>query len=150
MLEEQVKNAAREFLRTVITKVPIYSGEARGTLQPLGRFLRVPVPTTGVPAALRKSPGHDAASGALQSSFEFDLKDGFKPRFKFDVTLAHFITNEYHTGLPEQKYLKWPTPWGAIAAGRASFKRYLDLTLKRSVPHVKDFTVYTWERTQNG
>ncbi len=48
----QLRQAARAWLRAVILKVPVWTGMSRGSLRPLGAFLRVAVPIS--PVASRK------------------------------------------------------------------------------------------------
>lgn len=141
-IEVQMRQAAREMLRAIIVKVPVFTGMARGTMQPLGRFLRVAVPITPKPGA-KKYPGKNAAAGALASSFTFANSGGLRPRLRFDPGVAHFQTNDKFDVSERGIKLRNPTPWHALQAGREAFKIYLRQNLKKRVPRISSFVTRT-------
>lgn len=130
-LEKEIRMAARAWLRAVIPRVPVYTGMARGSLQPLGRFLKVAVPIS--PVAKRKNMG--PAVGAAQQSFKFEVKNG-KYLFGFNSTVAHYMINEFYSvPLP----LRNPTPWQSFEAGRTAFNEYVANELPKKLPRVNNF-----------
>jgi len=134
-MKVQLRQAARAWLRAVIPKVPVFLGTARGTLQPLGRFLRVAVPISPVENRRGKGP----AFGAREQQFSFTARK-FTYTFKWDTTLSHFIINEFFNvqasfGIP----LRNPTPWGAINAGKIAFEEYVKTVVPRRIPRLTDF-----------
>jgi len=138
-LEVQMRQASREFLRAVIVRVPVYTGMARGSLVPLGRFLRVAVPINPDPGA-KKHPNKNPAAGAAASSFKFTNEGGFNPRLRLDIGVLHFELNEFR---PSTLPLRHPTPWHSFEAGREAFKAYLRENLTKKVPRVKKFITRT-------
>ena len=131
VLQREMRNAAREWLRAVYPLVPVWTGTARGTLQPLGRLLRVKVPVS--PEVVR--PGRGPAVGAAQSAFEFIAEDGIY-QFVFDTFVRHYIANEY----TESSFnLRNPTPWHSLTAGENAFNDYLEARLDEKLPNVSEF-----------
>lgn len=132
-VETQMRQAAREWLRAVIPKVPIWTGTSQGTLQPLGRFLRFAIPITPVV----NRPGKGPEVGANQSGFKFERR-GHRFVFKFDTSVEYFIRNNFYN-LNPPFHLKTPGPYGAFEAGEAAFKRYLKEIAPKRIPKIKDF-----------
>lgn len=130
-LQTQLRMAAREWLRAVIPRVPVYTGMSRGTLQPLGQFLRVAVPIS--PVASR--PGYSIEGGAAASSFSF-TKEGAYYYFTWNNEVLQYQINEFHrVPLP----LRHPTPWRSLDAGRRAFDAYVKNTIPKRIPRVNDF-----------
>jgi len=135
MAETQVRNAAREWLRAVIPLVPVFTGTARGSLQPLGRFLRVAVPIA--PVATRPGKGPDV--GASQTRPYYFHRERDRHYFRFNTQVFHFIRNEfYHAPNPPFR-LTHPTPWNAIPVGNAAFDAYLRTTIPQRIPKIRDY-----------
>lgn len=133
--EAQVRQAAREWLRAVIPRVPVFTGTARGTLIPLGRFLKVAVPIS--PVAIRSGQGPDV--GAAMTRPYYFHREGDRHYFRFNTDVAHFIQNEfYHAPNPPFR-LKNPTPWNAIIEGNLAFESYMKTTLPQRIPKIKDY-----------
>jgi hypothetical protein len=120
IVRTQMRQAAREWLRAVIPRVPVWTGMARGTLQPLGRFLKVAVPIH--PVAVR--PGMGPGVGARKSHFSFPERD-HRFYFQWSTDVFHFIQNEFYQAPNPPFRLRHPTPWNAILAGKAAFDRYV-------------------------
>lgn len=140
--ETQVRQAARAWLRAVIPKVPVWAGTSRGTLQPLGRFLRVAVPI----AVKVTLPGKGPSIGAAKSEFKF-IRDGKRFYFRWGMDVEHFIQNEYYGAPPNiQKRLKNPTPWNAIKSGEDAFKEYMETLAKQRLPRLKDYIKFDAKR----
>lgn len=140
-LEVQNRQAARAWLRTVITKVPVWTGEARGSLRPLGQFLRVAVPISPSSSkwaqkAIRE--GHTAEAGAAQGQFEFKVEAGRRLLFVFSSDVVHYLINEYYD-VSDKIHLINEVPWYSIKAGNAAYKQYLATNLKDKIPKLKSY-----------
>lgn len=132
-LHIQLRNAARAWLRAVIPNVPVYTGMARGSLAPLGRFLHVAVPIS--PIASR--PGKSPEAGEQHSEFKFYRRSG-QFVFSWNTTVLHYLINEFNdmSGILP---LTHPTPWHSIAAGNAAFKLYVEQVIPKRLPNLGDF-----------
>jgi hypothetical protein len=134
-MEVQLRQAARAWLRAVVLKVPVWTGTARGTLRPLGQFLRVSIPISPV----KRKRGFGPDIGAQRSAFSFN-KTATTYSFEFDQQLAYYAVNDfYHVNLP----LINPTPWGSFRAGEAAFNKYVQTVLPERLPRVEDLIVKT-------
>lgn len=133
-VDVQMRQAARAWLRAVMFNIPIYTGMARGSLLPVGRFLSVAIPIK--PVAKRKYG--DAAAGAALSSFKFERDDGFVWTFSFSTEIPHFLINEFNVGLGSPP-LRHPTPWKSMEAGKIAWTEYLTTELTRKIPKITDW-----------
>jgi hypothetical protein len=140
-LEKLNREAARAWLKAVITRVPVWSGEARGSLRPLGQFLKeaIPINPSSSPGALRAmAAGHTAAAGEAQGSFEFKIEGGRRVVFIFNTQVVHYLINEYYPA-PEPNNLITETPWYSFRAGRIAYDQYITQNLKTSIPRIKSY-----------
>lgn len=133
---EVFRQAIREWLRSVILNVPVKTGHARGSLKPLGAFLRVAVPIKPKAGERNKS-----GTGANQSKFIIidDKTNPGQGKFVFEwrSDVFHYYLNEF--GFVHG-------PWGSIEAGEQAFFNYLETNLERRLP---DFRLYiTTEKTE--
>ncbi len=128
-----IREAAREWLRAVITFAPsrggfpVWSGMAKSTLKPLGRFLRVAVPVTpeeGAPD--RRSMGEE------DSSFEISDTNG-KYTFAWSNTVFHYYLHEF--GLVARN-TEPKGPWQSIKHGERAMIRYVEQALVKKLPKV--------------
>lgn len=133
-VEEQMKEAAREWLRAVIVRVPVYTGMARESLLPLSRYLNVAIPID--PIAKRRGP-----SGEIQQYFAFE-QQGEQFTFKYSTEVPHYLINEFNVGLGSPP-LTHPTPWHSFEAGRIAWREYVTTVFKYKLPNIK-----TYFRTQ--
>ena len=145
-MERELRLGAREWLKAVVPSIPVYSGASVGAFVPISRFLRQAVPdTTPTPNALKRKWGtdqvHGADMGAALSSFAFN-RDGQKFTFTFDSKVPQYLTNEVSVGLGMPPLLH-PTPYRSLELGNAAFKEYLSLYLKKKIPKVRDFVVFS-------
>lgn len=137
----QLKQAAKEFVKEAIKHIPIDTGQAMGTILPLGRFLNISVSTSGNKPLKNKNP-ETGANGQNKLIFKFEsLKTGEK--FEIDVQLLYFFINDFF-GHPSGKY----EPWYAIDAGWTAFRQYLAETAKDRYPKLKDFIEYHTQRIE--
>jgi hypothetical protein len=131
LMEQQMRMAARAWLRAVIPHVPVYTGMARGSLRPLGQFLKVSVPIS--PIATRKGMGIGA--GESKSWFKIS-KSGGNYTFEYNSSVAHYEINEfYNVPLP----LTHPTPWHSFKYGDEAFNEYARTKMPPRIPRVQDF-----------
>jgi hypothetical protein len=137
-LKVQMRNAAREWLKAVIPKVPVWTGTAIGTLQPLGRYLRVAVPISPVVERENKGPGFGDALGG----FDFD-DAGNTYTFEFTNFLAYFKFNDQNNANAYGFHLTHDSPWHAMDAGQAAFEKYIEDVLPQRMPNIADFIVVT-------
>jgi hypothetical protein len=133
-IEKSLRNAAQAWLRAVIPHVPVYTGTARGSLKPLGAFIKVAIPIS--PVAVRKGMGPDV--GASKQEFSFTNTAG-QHLFSYSTGVQHFITNNYYNvPLP----LRNPTPWGAFERGNEAFMKYLREDIPKRIPRVKPYITF--------
>jgi hypothetical protein len=141
-LETLSRQAARAWLRAVLLHVPTYTGEARGSLRPLGAFLRVAIPIS--PSSSRQaqyamSHGHTADAGEGQGKFEFTIV-GAKVSFSFSSDVMHYLINEFYD-VSDQIHLKEQVPWHSFAAGKLAYKNYINENVKTKIPKLKSFVL---------
>lgn len=142
-IAEEVKQGMRAFLEAAIPKVPVYSGQARGTLRPLGRYLNVLIPISPTKAARKKHPGNTPRKGEDESLFEFK-NEGFNHSVELKITLFYFIVNDFHgANFEGSENLIQATPWGALEAGRKAFVAYLKQNLKKKIPRINQYVTRT-------
>ncbi len=147
-LETQMRQAARAWLRAILSArlpvvrrgpgdvgiPPVWTGTARGSLQPLGRFLRVAIPIK----PKIKLPGRGPQVGENRSSFKFDKKFD-RYYFRFSTQVIHFTLNEFYQS---NLQLTHKTPWGGLKIGQAAFQKYCDEELPKKIPKVIDAIRY--------
>jgi len=135
MMKVQMRQAAREWLRAVIEKVPVWTGMSRGSLKPLGRFLRVAISIR--PVAKRKGMGPGA--GEAFQSFSFGVQ-GTTYSFEFDEGVEHYLINEFHD-VSHSIPLRTPGPYHSFEAGNQAFIRYVENEMPKRFPRVEKFIV---------
>lgn len=127
--KEEVKEAAREWLRAVLKEIPTFTGTARGTFKPLGSFLKVAIPKSA-PVSSRTSKKIQGTSFQLGfgagaqygQDFEF-VQKGLRFEFNYTVNLPYIWWNSLGPGLPS---LRKPAPWMAIQNGTKAFGRHVE------------------------
>jgi hypothetical protein len=130
-LKDELRQALRAMLRATMVRVPVYTGMARGSLRPLGRFLNEHVPIS--PVAQRKKMG--IREGEALGSVEID-DSTYDISVKINIGVLHYAINEFfNVPLP----LKNPTPWESFRVGREAYKRYLRQNLKQNLPRIKKY-----------
>jgi hypothetical protein len=133
--DEQMRQAAREWLRAVILKVPVYTGASRGSLLPLGRYLNIAIPIHPVVRHPRWSP----EVGALMQFFNFshDLPS-LTWTFQYSTQVPHYLINEFNVGLGQPPLIE-PTPWRSFAAGKIAWDNYVRTEFFRRLPKISDY-----------
>lgn len=132
VMDTQLRQGARAWLRAVLVKVPVWTGMSRGSLRPLGAFLRVAVPIT--PKVTRSGMGPD--EGAKRSSFKFG-KEGTEYFFSFDEQVAHYTINEFFNVSPPLNLIT-PGPYGSFEAGAEAFQDYIETELPKRLPRFEE------------
>ncbi len=134
-MQIQMRQAARAFLRAVIKRVPVDTGEARGTLLPLGRFLNVAVPIS----PKRSENNKDAGTGEMNSPliFDFESEDTGEYFTIEALQLFHYIWNEFYAHNYSNPQIE--PPWHSIQDGVDAFMEYLKTYGIKRLPKMKDF-----------
>lgn len=137
VMGQMIREAAREWLRAVLMSVParggfpVWSGAAKSTLVPLGRFLRINVPVHPD----TKAPDRRALGEASQTFHIRDDKSdpmSFVYEFEWSTDLLHYYINEFFGVIPSAM----PNGWRTAEAGERAFLDYLATTLPRRLPLV--------------
>lgn len=136
--QRQLRNAARAWLRAVILKIPRYTGTARGTFRPLGRYLKVAVgpgikygyttPNRTSKRIQGKVYQLGPVAGEQYSSFSFSRDANGEYVFTFDQNLPYVIWNDIY---PAPAWITLPSnpPWFALEAGREAFNKYVSFEM---------------------
>lgn len=138
-----LRQAARAWLRAMVEAIPVWEGTARGTLKPLGRFLRVAVPISPVasPSKTVSSPmkgrvfqlGPQAGEGYS----EFELTSEFpKYTLAFTEKLPYVVWNSFGSPLPTVKSAPWAAFQKAGMAAETTIKAELRKKLGEAWPKV--------------
>ncbi len=132
-----IREAARQWLRTVLISVParggfpVLTGAAKSTLAPLGRILRVAVPVKPVARDGRRVIIDRREEG--ESSQEFEIEDKWPDyTFRWSTDLLHYYINEFYGVIPH-------APWGSVEYGERAFLAYTEEALNRRLPNVADY-----------
>lgn len=137
-LKRQIRNAAREWLRAVLPRVPVWTGTARGTLLPLSRMLNV----RNQIKPIKKKRGFGPNVGSDFGEFAFLDGTNGEYGFAYEINLAYFQENEFSPAPPKYK-LTNPTPWHSFLAGDKAFHAYLDEILPKRLPKLNGFIEVT-------
>lgn len=133
---KEMRNAARAWLRATYAKVPVYTGEARASLTPLGEFLGVDIPIERSPEAdLHGHRNRGEWTGRNLGHYTFVMEKD-KYYFTFSTDVRHYIYNEQNVA---PFLLTQPTPWYSFEDGKRAFQDYIRLHLIPSLPKIKDF-----------
>lgn len=141
-------NAAGEWLREVVQRVPVQTGMARATLRPLSWFLAsagvdVPVP---INAIKKESESRNIPAGldiAPSPSDCFEMRNG-EFLFTFNQKLPHYIFNEWATNVtysnPSDPNIQ--PPWLSFSLGRDAYVEFVKQNWQRFLPKAGQF-LYT-------
>ena len=147
-LEVQHRQAVREWLRAVIAKVPVYTGTAKGTFKPLGRYLRVAVPVSPINTSKKyfyyKGKKYRLGLTAAEEYLTFSFKSRRTPftysyNFDYDIKLPYLVWNDIQPG-PSWFPFKTPPPYYATNAGEAAYNKYLSEIAPTRLPKIGTFS----------
>lgn len=142
-MERQVRQAARAWLLTAWLRVPVWSGQARGSLKNAGgsfgflaRYLRVQVVINPV----KTRPNKNEGTGSRFSSYTFkSTKYTFS--FSYRNILNYFTDPSF--GQESNPGVSPDAPWKALESANDSYRRYMDENLAARIPKIRDFLVVT-------
>ncbi len=135
-LQRLIRQAARAWLREIITRIPIWSGEtlgsikfAQGTDGNLARFLNVSIPIN----APYPRPNKNEQTGGTQGQYNFSYaRNVYSFFFRSDV--VQFILNEFTVA-------NSPTsPWDSLIYAQIAFENYIAENLDRFKPKLDGLT----------
>lgn len=152
VLETQNRQAARAWLREVILNVPVWTGEARGSLRPLGQFLKVAVPISPSSSKWARraiAQGHTAEAGAQQGQFEFRVEPPLRIIFEYETQVIHYLINEFYNVNPPIHLIQ-PAPWLSHEKGRVAYQNYINTNLKNKLPNLKSYIIREKVTKSNG
>jgi hypothetical protein len=126
-----MREAARAWIRGILTKVPVWSGQSRGSLRPIGRFVNEQVPIS----VSRTAPGDRTSKGERQQSFSFTGRNGHHT-MSFTTEVPHYLLNEYYqSSLP----LLNPTPWHSFTVGKAMWASHIYQNVPLVLPNISNY-----------
>lgn len=131
-LATQIRQAAREFVREAVKHIPIDTGQARGTLLPLARVLRVAVDISGAKPLSNKNQETGSSTGN-KLIFKFTRTKNSEG-FQVDVQLLYFWINDI-MGHPSGEH----SPWESIEQGWEAFLLYMKEQAPKRYPKISSF-----------
>ena len=129
------KNALKDFIEAVYPKVPVDTGQARGTLVPFARSVNAVIPIA--PKTFRRDRSPE--TGAAKQVFTIQLS---RNRYvaTLDVNLGYYDFLDINRG-------RSPTsPWQSFLDGKLAYKQSVKQQLGR-LPKIKKF--FTFVRITN-
>lgn len=135
VITKEIKTAAREWLEAVLTRVPVLTGEARGSLRPLGAFVDMRIPITPKVQRRDRGPayGYDKATDT-GDIFEFD---GERFTFRFESRVWWYWYNEFHSVYYPKAQID--PPWLSFAQRPDLFRETLRQRLLKRLPSLLKF-----------
>lgn len=119
-----MRQAARVFLRTIIPLIPVWTGEAMGSLAPIAAELHVAIPSSPNPDA--PYTGFSLGMSQTIRNEPFITQDGpGKFTFTIGTTVPHFNINDRFDVSRWGFKLRNPTPWTAFEQASAAMTNYL-------------------------
>ncbi len=148
-INKVVKEAAREFLITVLKVIsgaphtvgdnfPIQTGEAKGSLLPLGALLNQSQQRVSIP--ITPAPGRPNRISIGRSKGQVKLGPTGRKLiyvFEYSTDVLHFQINE----ITASSIPKSITPWYALLAGFTAFEVYINNNLFSSIPKLNKYLV---------
>lgn len=139
-LERLIKQAAKEWMRAVILRVPVLTGFAKGSIKfaggDLASFLNVSVPINPISKNTRyyrHSTGRRTEKtpekGGLYSTYNF-TSEQHRFRFNYRNNISYFLVNDFFGKGTH-------TPWNSMIEGRRAFSKYIRENLI-SLPKILD------------
>ena len=136
---QKMRQAARIFLRETIKHIPVWTGEAMGSLAPIAHELHVKIPSIKHPEA----PFNGFSMGMTQgtSSSPFIKQDDWKFSFQIGTDVKHFNINDAYDVSKWGITLRNKTPWKSFEKGAEAAADFLRRTGHTIVPNFADFVV---------
>jgi hypothetical protein len=135
-----IRNAAREWLRAMIVRIPVWTGQARGAVKfargpngNLAKYLNVSIPI--VPRETRK--GKNAQTGGRQGQYTFRSGQHVY-RFFFRSDVIYYIHNDFfvrHDADRVREQIR--SPWRSLETGSKAFEEFLERN-KKNLPRIQD------------
>lgn len=123
-MEEEIKDAAKDWLKTAISIVPVWSRASQATFRPLADAVGFAIPPRPLVAPEdRSSLGRTTSSGGL----DIDANVG-KFFFFYETNLRYLAFNEFNhaefpnAGIFSPKGLKTPTPFNFTGQAADQFR----------------------------
>ena len=141
VLGQIIREAARKWLRSILTKgVPVETGMAKGSLAPLGRFLKnvggLGISPTRPPYSNKLDGLHTVQRGEELSDFRIrDDKSNpltFIYDFEWSTSVLHYYQKKYYKG----KFLSGEE---SIPEANAVFDAFIVEALNRRLPNLVDY-----------
>jgi hypothetical protein len=140
-IQQRMRQSGRIFLKEVIPLIPVWTGEAIGSLKPIAEALHVALP---IVKSYPDSPMGGVEKGRAQSIGEGGIqKEGYRYVLNFGSRVAHFNINDRYDVSQFGIKLRQPTPWQSFDRGIAVSRNYLKNNLKRLIPKYADLTYKT-------
>lgn len=136
---QMMRQAARIYLREAIKHIPVWTGEAMGSLAPIARELHVHIPQTKDADA--PVNGFSLGESQAYTSEPFIQQENWKFSFTIGSSVPHFNINEFHNVAKYGILLRNPTPWKAFTYGAEAAGVYLDEMGPKIFPNFADFTI---------
>lgn len=132
-----IREAAREWLRAVVLQVPVWSGQAlgsikfaRGTNGNLSRYLNVSIPI--VPVKARPNKNQYSNPG----KYNFPTAQN-RYRFSFRSDVIYYIHNEFFPRTdPGAGGQQIEAPWHSLEAGKEAFQAVI-AAAKKKLPRLQ-------------
>lgn len=143
-LEKENRQAARAWLRAIVLDhdlPPVWTGEARGSLRPLGQFLRVAIPikpSNSKGALYAMAHGHTAEAGAAQGHFKLGVEGKARVVFEFSTDVVHYFINEFYNVKPPIHLIK-PGPYHSFEKGKKAYDAYIKENLFKNLPKLHSY-----------
>jgi hypothetical protein len=141
-LEREQNESVKAWFVAVISKIPVYTGTAKGTFKPLGRYLNEKVDISPVNTTKKyfeyggiKYPLGFKLAGKY-TTYKFTQKNilgGMEYRFLFINMLPYFVWNDMQPG-PTWFPFKIPPPYKALDAGEKAWRDYVLNILPKKLP----------------
>lgn len=168
-LKLEIRNAAREFVKTALEKIPIRTGFARGGLLNLEAAIGISAsshPTAFIKAFNKRARSLKFAGPRAQEYYKSAggrqvLKTPQNARaystpmnkiftvinnvyyFNYNITISYFTLNDFfaHSRVPS-------APWKSFTLGRISFLAYLRTKGIKKLPAIKSYILQTEVRVE--
>ena len=136
-----VLSAARAWLRAAIVRVPVWTGQALGSVKYakgrsgvsaglfLGEYLKVQIPIR----AYHWKPNKNPQTGGKQGRFTFS-QSKHQYRFTFQSDVIYYIIQDFfNIGVSKT------APWNSMAAGAQAFNASIGEEMLSRLPRINDF-----------